>query len=129
MKDLKNYTDDELRDELKRRVKERRKNQKYEITYVEFEATIESVDNTLGYKCNGDTKYIPFYFWKYRIKDCSLEFANGYPWNYYNNKQGAFKRDNSPKIGDRVRLRYRKTKCGNEVFCLQKAKIVEIINK
>lgn len=129
MKDLKDYTDDELRDELKRRVKERRKNQKYEITYVEFEATIDSVDNTLGYKCNGETKYTPFCFWKYRIKDCSLELANGYPWIDYTNKHGCFKRDNSPKIGDRVKLRYRKTKCGNEVFCLRKAKIVEIINK
>lgn len=129
MKELKDYTDDELRDELKRRAIERRKNTPREIVYVEFEATIVSVDNTLGYKYNGDTKYIPFCFWKYRIKDCSLEFANGYPWNDYYNKQGVFKRDNSPKIGDRVKLRYRKTKCGNEIFCLQKAKIIEIINK
>lgn len=127
MKTLQEYTDEELREELKRRTKERRKNQKYEITYVEFEATIDKVDNILGYKCNGDTKYAPFVFWKYRIKDCSLELANGYPWNDYYNKQGCFKRDNAPQIGDRVKLRYRKTKCDSEIFNLKKAKIVEII--
>lgn len=118
--ELKDFTDEELREELKRRTKERRKNQKHEITYVEFEATICGVDNTLGYKSNGDTKYIPFCFWKYQLKDCTLELANGYPYNYYYNKQGLFKRDNSPRIGDRVKLRYRKTKCGSEIFAYKK---------
>ena len=121
MKTLQEHTDEELREELKRRTKERRKNQKYEITYVEFEATIDKVDNTLGYKKK------PFTLWKYSIKDCSLELANSYPWNYYYKKPGCFKRDNAPQIGDRVKLRYRKTKCGLEVFRLRKAKIIEII--
>lgn len=62
MNELSKYTDEELREELKRRVQERRKNQKYEIVYVEFEATITKVDNTIGYKGNGDTKYAPFVF-------------------------------------------------------------------
>lgn len=123
MKTLQEHTDEELREELKRRTKERRKNQKYEITYVEFEATIDKVDNTLGYK------KLPFTLWKYRLKDCSLELANGYPWNDYYNKQGCFKRDNAPQLGDRVKLRYRQTKCGAEVFCLKRAKIVEIIER
>jgi hypothetical protein len=126
MKTLQDYTDEELREELKRRTKERRNNQKHGITYIEFEATICGVDNTLGYKGNGDTKYIPFTLWKYCIKDCSLELANGYPWNYYYKKPGCFKRDNAPQIGDRVKLRYRRTK-GHEVFDLHKAKIIEII--
>lgn len=127
--ELKDFTDEELREELKRRVKERRKSQKHEINYVEFEATICGVDNTSGYKSNGDTKYISFCFWKYQLTDCTLEIANVYHYNYYYNKQGVFRRDNSPQIGDRVKLRYRKTKCGSEFFCLQKAKIVEIIKK
>lgn len=128
MKTLQDYTDEELREELKRRTQERRKNQKHENSYIEFEATICYVDNTLGYKCNGDRKYKPFCFWRYSIKDCSLALANGYPWYQYYNKHGCFKRDNAPQIGDRVKLRYRKTKGGYESFNLQKAKIVEIIN-
>lgn len=126
MKTLQDYTDEELREELKRRTQERRKKQKHEIIYIEFEATIDEVDNTWGYKCDGGIKYKPFMFWKYRIKDCSLEFANNYPWNYYYNKDGCFKRGNAPQIGDRVKLRYRRTK-GHEVFDLSKAKIIEII--
>lgn len=121
MNELSKYTDEELREELKRRTQEKRKNQKHEIIYVEFEATIDKVANSLGYK------KLPFALWKYRIKDCSLELANGYPWNYYYKKQGCFKRDNAPQIGDRVKLRYRKTKYGTGIFNLQKAKIVEII--
>ena len=121
------FSDEELREELKRRTQERRKNKKHEIIYIEFEATIDKVDNTLGYKGNGDIRYKPFMFWKYRIKDCSLEFANNYPWNDYYNKDGCFKRDNAPQIGDRVKLRYRRTK-GHEAFDLRKAKIIEIIN-
>jgi hypothetical protein len=126
MDELSKYTDEELREELRRRAQEKRKNQKHEITYIEFEATIDKVDNTLGYKGNGDIRYKPFMFWKYRIKDCSLELANSYPWHDYYNKQGCFKRDNAPQIGDRVKLRYRRTK-GHEVFDLHKAKIIEII--
>ena len=36
MKDLKDYTDEELRQELKRRVVERRKNTPRKIEYAEF---------------------------------------------------------------------------------------------
>ena len=45
MKELKDYTDEELRNELKRRANERRKDTPREIVYVEFEATIKKVDN------------------------------------------------------------------------------------
>lgn len=127
MKELKDYTDDELRDELKRRAIERRKNTPREIVYVEFQATIVRVDNTLGYKCGGEIKYKPFVFWKYRLTDCSYELANAQQWNDYYLKQGSFKRDNAPQIGDRVRVRYRRTKKQKECFDLIKAKIVEII--
>lgn len=128
MKTLSDYTDEELCKELRRRVQEKRKNQKHEITYIEFEATICEVYNTLGYKCGGEIKYSPFADWNYRLKDCSLELANHYPWFNYFNKRGCFKRDNAPQIGDRVKLRYRRTK-GGKVFDLQKAKIVEIIKE
>ena len=119
MKDLSIYTDDELREELKRRAAERRANTPREILYVQFEATIKCVENTQTDR--GKLKYKPLRFWKYKVKDCSIDMANQYDWFSYYMKQGVFKRDNCPKIGDRVKSRYRRVD-------LSKAKIVEIIN-
>ena len=79
MKTLQDYTDEELRDELRRRAQERRKSRKHEIKYIDFEATIIGIDNTQGYKANGDTKYKPFVFWKYKINNRSYEFAEEDP--------------------------------------------------
>ena len=42
-------------------------------------------------------------------------------------KQGTFKRENAPKVGDRVKLRYRRTKKQHEYFDFSKAKIIGII--
>lgn len=123
------FSDEELREELKRRAQERRKSQKNEIKYIDFEATVIGIDNTQGYKANGDTKYKPFVFWKYKINNRSYEFAerNNHIDEFYL-KQGCFNRYNAPHIGDKVRLRYRRTK-GYEIIDLCKAKIIEIINK
>jgi hypothetical protein len=130
MKDLSIYTDDELREELKRRAAERRANTPREIKYVEFEATIKKVDNLLGaIHPLATRKYKPFVFWKYQIQDCSIDIANQYEWKEYYMKQGVFKRDNAPQIGDRVKLKYRRTKKQAEVFDLSKAKIIEIVKR
>lgn len=125
---LSKFTDEQLRQELKRRSAERRKNQKHEITYIEFDAIIKSIDNIQPYNSNGNIKYKPLVFWKYKVDNCSYEFAriNKHVNEFYL-KQGCFKRDNAPQIGDKVKLRYRRTK-GAEIFDLCKAKIVEIIN-
>lgn len=125
---LSKFTDEQLRQELKRRSAKRRKNQKHEIKYIEFDAIIKSIDNIHSYSPNGNSKYKPFVFWKYKVDNCSYEFAriNNHINEFYM-KQGCFKRDNAPQIGDKVKLRYRRTK-GAEIFDLCKAKIVEIIN-
>ena len=128
MEELKNFSDEELRQELKRRSAERRKNQKHEIKYIEFDATIKSIDNVKYYNPDGSIQYKPFVSWKYQVDNCSNELArrNKHVNEFYL-KQGCFKRDNAPKIGDKVKLRYRRTK-GDEIFDLYKAKIVEIVN-
>lgn len=124
MKELKDYTDDELRNELKRRLSERKKNNTPIIQYVEFEATIDRVDN-IHFEYMGKTKYKPFIFWKYTIKDWTTD-VNIVKTEFYA-KEGVFKRNNAPKVGDRVRLRYRKRKSQNELFDIEKAKIIEIV--
>lgn len=130
-KELKDYTDEELRNELKRRANERRKDTPREIVYVEFEATIKEIDNIFmaDYYGKGLHKYKAFSLWKYVIEDWTLTCPNAnqiLTGRRLELKQGIFKRDDSPKIGDRVKLRYRRTKC-NESFDIWKTKIVEII--
>ena len=127
MKELKDYTDDELREELKRRANERRKDTPREIVYVEFEATIKEIDNIFmaDYYGKGLHKYKVFSLWKYVIEDWTLACPNAnqiLTGRRIELKQGLFKRNDSAQIGDRVKLRYRRTKC-NESFDIWKTKI------
>jgi hypothetical protein len=126
MEDLKRYTDDQLREELKRRAVERRWNAPREIIYKEFEATIMQVYN-VKQKYNGHTSYLPFEQWSYRVKDIKSDLARMHPADVYKLARGVFKKDNAPIVGDRVKLRYRKTKRGYEGFDMDKARIVEIV--
>jgi hypothetical protein len=47
----------------------------------------------------------------------------------YKLARGVFKKDNAPQVGDRVKLRYRRTNRGYEGFDMDKARIVEIVKK
>lgn len=126
MEDLKRYTNDQLREELKRRAVERRQNTPREIIYKEFEATIMQVYN-VKQKYNGHTSYLSFEQWSYRVKDIKSDLARMHPADVYKLARGVFKKDNAPIVGDRVKLRYRKTKRGYEGFDMDKARIVEIV--
>jgi hypothetical protein len=127
MKELKDYTEEELRQELKRRVLERRKNTPRRIEYVEFEATVSRVINTWSNYQGREFKN-PFILWTYLVKDCSSELADARPEKRYKLKSGVFNKGNAPKVGDRVRLRYRRTKGRFESVDLAKARITEIVN-
>ena len=126
MNDLLLCSDEELREELKRRARERRANTPREIIYKEFEATIMQVYN-VKQKYNGHTSYLPFEQWSYRVKDIKSDLARMHPADVYKLARGVFKKDNAPIVGDRVKLRYRKTKRGYEGFDMDKARIVEIV--
>lgn len=126
MNDLLKYTDDELREELKRRAIERRKNTPREIVYKEFEATIVQIYN-VKQKYNGHTYYLPFEQWSYRVNDVTSDFVRMSYADVYKLARGVFKKDNAPQVGDRVKLRYRRTKRGYEGFDMDQARIVEVI--
>lgn len=127
MKELKDYTEEELREELNRRVLERRKNTPRRIEYMEFEATVCGISNTWS-NYQGTEFKRPFVLWTYQVKDCSIALANVRPENDYKLKGGVFNKSNAPKVGDRVRLRYRCTKGRSEPVDLARAKITEIVN-
>lgn len=125
MKELKDYTSNELRAELKRRSIEARKSHPRVIEYKEFEGIVSKVENQSHYMSG---KTISFVWWKFVLKDITSKIAvDSYTDTFYL-KQGLFKKADAPKIGDRVRLRYRRTK-GHEVFDVKNAKIVEIIKE
>lgn len=126
MKDLQNYTDDELREELKRRATERRKNTPREIVYKEFEATIVEIHN-VKQKYNGHTSYLPLGQWSYRVGNIVSDFPRIHCKDVYKLARGVFKKDNAPKVGDRVKLRYRRRKESYEGFDMDKARIVEVV--
>ena len=127
--ELKDYTDDELREELKRRAIERRKNTPRETIYIEFEATIKKVDNIYctNFYGKGQHKYKVFSLWRYILEDWTLDREhNTIESRGFELKPNTFKKNEAPQVGDRVKLRYRRTK-GYECFDIWKAKIVEII--
>lgn len=119
---LSKYTDDDLRNELKRRAKERRKlkGNKYEIIYKSFEGTIKKIN-----------KRRTFTEWEFILTDIDNELLlKSYPYtNNFKLKQGLFTKSNHPNIGDRVKVMYRRTKSKSEfeIFDIKKGKIVEIL--
>lgn len=128
-KELKDYTDEELRNELKRRAVERRKDTPREIVYVEFEATIKKVDNILytNFYGKGQHKYKAFSLWRYILEDWNLDRGHStIESRGFELQPNTFKKNEAPQVGDRVKLRYRRTKC-NESFDIWKTKIVEIV--
>ena len=99
MNDLQNYTDDELREELNRRARERRANTPREIVYKEFEATIVQIYN-VKQKYNGHTYYLPFEQWSYRVNDVTSDLVVMHYKDVYKLARGVFKKDKAPKVGD-----------------------------
>lgn len=126
MSDLLLYSDEELREELKRRARERRANTPREIVYKEFEATIVQVYN-VKQKYNGHTSHLPFEQWSYRVGNIVSDFPRIHCKDVYKLARGVFKKDNAPKVGDRVKLRYRRRKESYEGFDMDKARIVEVV--
>lgn len=118
--ELKDYTTEELREELKRRAKEARLNaHRSEPEYKEFTAIVKSIDKSRR----------PFKYW---LEKSNLnDRYSGYQYHYYTYKVGAFNNANMPQVGDKVKLTYRRTKVHfqRELFDILKARIVEVIKR
>ena len=102
MKNLEDYTDDELKEELKRRQAERRKaTPRKKTEYVEFLGVVASIDCKENYMDGGVKKYKPFYKWTFRIKDM-LPMEGDIPGWYFEksrdfNLDKSFNKINAPK--------------------------------
>lgn len=121
--ELKDYTTEELREELKRRAKEARLNAKRsEPEYKEFTGVIKHIDQW----------HHGIYSYLFDITSSVVngERTNDYIYNSgFKLKQGLFQKNTIPQVGDVVLLRYKRTKVNRnkEVFDIKNAKIVKII--
>ena len=98
-------------------IKPRKKPEPYNPEYVEFEGVVTEVYKDRALHCN----YSVFADTRFFFDGYSRDFAL---------KQGAFTKATRPKVGDRVLLRYRKTKkhgSNREYFDFIKAKIVKVL--
>ena len=110
---LQDYTTDELKAELKRRVTEARKvanaNRDRKCKYLYAEGTVVKVLNTIG------RVELPFLDWRFKVQIDAEDVAKLgiLTWNvdsYHNTDRAKFNKSTAPKEGDRVRLKCRVTK-------------------
>lgn len=98
-------------------VKPRKMPEPYKPEYVEFEGIVKTVYKDRSLHCN------------YSVMGDLRFFSDGYCRDFAL-KQGVFTKATAPKVGDRVLLRYRKTKkhgTNKEYFDFIKAKIVKVL--
>lgn len=124
---LSKFTDDELREELKRRAKERRKNMVRKTTeYIELTGVVDSIDNIMYHTRDG-AKYKPFPHWTFKLIHLECDEPKVINWCFHStNFKCKLPKMNSPKIGDKVLIKIRKTKMLSP-FNVRNSKIVEII--
>lgn len=108
---LSNFTDEQLRSELKRRANERRKNAVRKPTeYLNLIGIVYHIDNIKEYRANGDVRYKPFSQWKFRLVDTECADARVVNWAFHADFKCALSKADAPKLGDKVVVQIRKVK-------------------
>ena len=126
--ELKDYTTEELRAELKRRrVQAMKEAKKQAPAYKEFVATIKELYNSRT-NVNGYVSSVTDA--EPHNSDIKQGLFNNISWKGFGLQKNTFNKANSPKIGDKVLLRYRKHKTQKEeIFDFTRAKIVEVLER
>lgn len=126
--ELKDYTTEELRAELKRRRVQAMKEAKKHIpAYKEFTATVKELYNSQT-NVNGYVYSVTDA--EPHNSDIKQELFNNISWKGFSLQKNTFNKETAPKIGDKVLLRYRRHKtCQAEIFDFTKAKIVEVLER
>lgn len=108
---LSNFTDEQLRSELKRRANERRKNAVRKPTeYLNLTGIVYHIDNIKEYRANGDVRYKPFSQWKFRLADTECADQRVVNWAFHADFKCALSKANAPRLGDKVVVQIRKVK-------------------
>lgn len=134
MKDLlREFSTKELRDELARRERESlgKSRIRPKTEYIELTGIVESIDN-IALKYMTTTRYRPFVLWKYKIKKIKCK-TNTLPYHWLESEDTFFvhkslRKSQAPQVGDKVKLRFRKTK-KIRLFDFKQAKIMGKIDE
>ena len=122
------YTDDELREELKRRAKMRRANAVRKPTeYIYLKGIVYHIDN-ISYQDKNYIRYKPYAHWKFRLEDMECNEPKALNWAFHTYFKCSLPKYKAPKVGDKVVIKIRKPK----VFMpsnVRDSKIIEIIEK
>lgn len=126
------YTDDELREELKRRAKIRRANAVRKPTeYIYLTGVVYDIDNInyqgKNYKGEPYINYKPYAHWRFKLKDMECNEPKALNWAFHIDFKCSLPKYKAPKIGDKVVVKIRKPK----VFMpsnVRESKIIEIVN-
>lgn len=126
--DLKDYTTEELRAELKRRRVQAMKEAKKQIpAYKEFTATVKGLHNSWA-NINGYVYSVTDV--EAHNSDIKQELLNSIMLKGFSLQANTFNKETAPKIGDKVLLRYKRHKTQKvEIFDFTKAKIVEVLER
>ena len=127
---LSKFTDDELREELKRRAKERRMNMVRKPTeYITLTGIVKSIDNVAyNYRTDG-VKYKPFNLWTFKLTEFECDEPKIINWCFrFNDFKCQLPKAKSPNVGDKVLIKIRKTKHISP-YNVRTSKIKEVINQ
>lgn len=118
MKELKDYTSDELRAELKRRHKEALKNlDRSKPKYIEIKAVVKDIKIAHAFVCN-----------EYKLIIDDERVPSIFKNSWYGIKREKFRKDTVPNIGDTVILGHLLTKARPN-FTYSEAKILEVVKR
>lgn len=126
------YTDEELREELKRRAKIKRANAvRKPIEYVYLKGIVYHIDNITyqGKNWKGEeyVKYKPYAHWGFMLEDMECDEPKVLNWGFHSYFKCALPKHKAPKLGDKVVIKIRKPK----MFMpsnVRQGKIIEIVN-
>lgn len=108
---LSNFTDEQLRSELKRRANERRKTAGRKPTeYLNLTGIVYHIDNIKEYLANGGVRYKPFSQWKFRLADAECADPRVVNWAFHADFKCALSKADAPRVGDKVVVQIRKVK-------------------
>lgn len=118
---LEDYSIEELREEIKRRNKIARQNRaRNKPKYIRIEGVVEDIRSN---------NYNKSFLWKeFKIRTTDNRVNDIDKVDYYRVKNGCFKKDTIPRLGDIVIISHRLTKARNTFFPWE-AKIVEVIKR
>jgi hypothetical protein len=123
---LSNFSDAELRAELKRRAILKRTENRKPTEYISLTGVVSKINN-IERQYRGMVKYKPYGRWTYQVSNLECDDVRVLNWCFHIlDFKCALTKAKSPQVGDKVCIRIRKIK-NLSAFSVRNSKIVQII--